>query len=177
VVNAGLIGGPLGFDEDLYEVGLRASYYFPVIWNRDHNLNLQGWMRSVETYGDTDQVPIFDRLFLGGSRTLRGFDFRDVSPVDDRGNPVGGQTMLFASAEYTIPLSELFRWATFYDWGVVNSDAFDPNLDEVNSNYGVGLRIDMPGFPLRFDYSWQHLASESNASSGGQFSFLIGYSF
>jgi len=177
ILSAGLIGGPLGFDEDIYELGARASYYFPLIWNRDHNLNLHGWARTVDFYGDSDRVPIFDRLFLGGARTIRAFDFRDVSPVDENGDPIGGQTMLFASAEYTIPLTELFRVAGFYDWGVVNLDPYDASTDEMNSSYGIGLRIDMPGFPLRFDYSWQHFASEWNESNGGKFSFLIGYSF
>jgi outer membrane protein insertion porin family len=116
-------------------------------------------------------------LFLGGSRTIRGFDFRDVSPVDAQGETVGGQSMMFATAEYTVPLSELFRWAVFYDWGVVNPDSYDASMDEMNSSYGTGIRIDMPGFPLRFDYSWQHLSSEYNESNGGKFSFLIGYSY
>lgn len=177
ILNATLTGGPLGFDEDIYEVGYRASYYYPMIWNRDHVLNLQGWARTVDFYGDSDRVPIFDRLFLGGARTIRAFDFREVSPIDDEGNEIGGQTALFATAEYTVPLSELFRVAGFYDWGVVNLDAYDASTEEMNSSYGVGLRIDMPGFPLRFDYSWQHFASDWNESNGGKFSFLIGYSF
>ncbi len=175
VLNTGFTGGALGGDEEIYEVGIRSSYYYPTVW--DHVLNLQGWVRSVEYYGDSNRVPIFDRLFLGGTRTLRGFRFRDVSPVDENQDPVGGQTMYYASAEYLIPLSEMFRYAMFYDWGVVNAESFDTDLGEANSNYGVGLRIDMPGFPLRFDYSWQHLNSEHNAQSSGRFSFLIGYSF
>jgi outer membrane protein insertion porin family len=100
-----------------------------------------------------------------------------VSPVDENGDPVGGQTSMFASVEYTIPLSEMFRYAMFYDWGVVNSDSFDIDVAEANSSYGLGLRIDMPGFPLRFDYSWQNQSSEANEDPGGLFSFLIGYSF
>lgn len=175
ILNTGFTGGILGFDESIYEVGARTSYFYPIVF--DHTLNLQGWVRSVDFYGDSDRVPIFDRLFLGGSRTIRGFDFRDVSPVDESGDPIGGQTSIFASAEYTIPLTDMFRYAMFYDWGVVNSDSFDPDIENVNSSYGVGLRIDMPGFPLRFDYSWQHESSESNEDPGGLFSFLIGYSF
>ncbi|MDF3129416.1 outer membrane protein assembly factor BamA [Kiritimatiellaeota bacterium B1221] len=175
ILNTGFTGGPLGFDESIYEVGARSSYYYPVFF--DHVLNLQGWARSVDYYGDSDNVPIFDRLFLGGSRTIRGFEFREVSPVDDSGDFIGGQTSLFASAEYTIPLSEMFRYAMFYDWGVVNLDSFDASIEDANSSYGIGLRIDMPGFPLRFDYSWQAQSSEANKDSGGLFSFLIGYSF
>ncbi|MCC5843893.1 MAG: outer membrane protein assembly factor BamA [Verrucomicrobia bacterium] len=175
VLNTGFTGGPLGADEDIYEAGVRASHFYPVIW--DHVLNIQGWVRSVEYYGRSERVPIFDRLFLGGARTIRGFKFREVSPVDEEQREVGGQTMMFASAEYSIPLSEMFRYAMFYDWGVVNPDSFDLAADEPNSSYGIGLRIDLPGFPLRLDYSWQHLNSEHNERERPRFSFLIGYSF
>ena len=175
VLNTGFTGGPLGGEVDIYEVGARSSYFYPTIF--DHTLNLQTWIRSVDFHGDSDRVPIFDRLFLGGSRTIRGFDFREVSPVDDDGDFVGGQTSMFASIEYTIPLSEMFRYAMFYDWGVVNADAFEPSTDEANSSFGVGLRIDMPGFPLRLDYSWQAENNENNEEDSGVFSFLIGYSF
>lgn len=175
VLNTGFTGGPLGADTEIYEVGVRASHFYPVIW--DHVLNIQGWVRSVDYYGDSDRVPIFDRLFLGGARTIRGFKFREVSPVDEDQRELGGQTMMFASAEYSIPLSEMFRYAMFYDWGVVNSDSFDVDTEEQNSSYGLGLRIDIPGFPLRLDYSWQHLSSEHNERERPRFSFLIGYSF
>lgn len=175
VLNTGFTGGPLGADEDIYEMGIRASHFYPVIW--DHVLNLQGWARTVDFYGRSDRVPIFDRLFLGGARTVRGFRFREVSPVDENQREIGGQSMIFGSAEYTIPLTEMLRYALFYDWGVVNADSFDFGLDEQNSSYGIGLRIDLPGFPLRLDYSWQHLSSEHNERGRPRFSFLIGHSF
>lgn len=175
VLNTGVTGGPLGGDTDIYELGLRASHFYPVVW--DHVLNLQGWVRTVDFYGDSDRVPIFDRLFLGGARTIRGFRFREVSPVDENEREIGGQTSMFASAEYTIPLSEMFRYAMFYDIGVVNMDSFDFAADEINSSYGIGLRIDMPGFPIRLDYSWQHENSPHNERERGRFSFLIGFGF
>jgi outer membrane protein insertion porin family len=175
VLNTGFTGGPLGFDTDIYEVGVRNSYFIPMVW--DHVLNLQGWARSVDFYGDSDHVPIFDRLFLGGARSIRGFKFREVSPVDENGDEIGGQTSFLATAEYTIPLSEIFRYALFYDWGVVNSKSFDPALDEINSSFGMGLRIDITGFPLRLDYSWQNEASEHNDRKNGLFSFIIGHPF
>lgn len=175
VLNSGFTGGPLGFDTDIYDLGVRSSYFFPVVW--DHVLNLQGWAQTVDFYGDSDRVPIFDRQFLGGARSIRGFRFREVSPVDEDGNEIGGQTSLSATIEYTIPLSEMFRYALFYDWGVVNSDAYDASIDDVNSSFGMGLRIDMPGFPLRFDYSWQDRNSPHNERDRGRFSFLIGYTF
>lgn len=175
VLNSGFTGGALGFDTEIYELGIRSSFFYPMIL--DHVLNLRGRIRTVDFYGDTSRVPIFDRLFLGGPRDIRGFEFRDVGPRDDTEETIGGQSSTFAAIEYTIPLTDQFRYALFYDWGFVNLDAFDFGTDDFNASYGMGLRIDMPGFPLRFDYSWQQEADEVNESNSGRFSFLIGHSF
>lgn len=168
-------GGVLGADTDLYKLEARTSHYIP-LWF-DHVLNLRGWAASVEEYGDSDRVPIFDRLFLGGARTLRGFEFRDVGPKDETGEPVGGKTGGFATAEYTIPVATSVRVAGFYDIGMVWADAFDPDFGDLNSDAGIGVRLDIPGFPLRFDYAWPLEADEFNDRSSGRFNFLIGYVF
>ena len=164
-------GGLLGMDTELYRLEGSTVKYFPV-WI-DHVLSIKGWGAVVEEYGDSTRVPIFDRLFLGGARTVRGFKFRDIGPKDERGEPIGGRTASYATAEYTIPLFESFRLAGFYDVGMVWSDAYDFG-DSWNSAVGTGIRIDIPGFPLRLDYGWPLEADEFNDSSG-RFSFWIGY--
>jgi len=173
---AGMVaGGPLMGDTDIYLLEAQASKYVPVWF--DHVFSLRGWTAAVDSYGDSSTVPIFDRLFLGGARTLRGFDFREVGPKDENGEPVGGYTAWFASAEYTIPLARLVRLAVFYDIGMVYEETFESNWDYYNSDYGVGIRFDIPGFPLRFDYAWQLEADDFNDSGSGQFQFSIGYSY
>lgn len=168
-----LAGGPLGFDTDLYSLEFRTSQYIP-LW-AEHVFNLRGWISTVKEYGDSDRVPIYDRLFLGGARTIRGFDFREVGPVDETGESIGGKSSWYLTGEYTIPLVERFRFAGFYDMGMVMPEAYDWELGDYNSSAGVGLRIDMPGFPLRLDYSWPLEAEEFNDRSSGRFSFLIGH--
>ena len=51
-------------------------------------------------------VPIYDRLYLGGSNNLRGFRFRDVGPKDTNNQPIGGQSMARATAEASFPIIE-----------------------------------------------------------------------
>src|SRR5205814_10147115 len=70
-------------------------------------------------------VPIFDRLYLGGSNNLRGFRFRDISPKDFQGQPLGGQSMARGTVELTFPIIEKARGAIFYDAGLVNPDPWD----------------------------------------------------
>jgi outer membrane protein insertion porin family len=147
----------------------------PLWW--DHVLNLRGWASVVETWGDGVRVPIFDRLFLGGARTLRGFDYREVGPKDETGEPVGGLSGWMATAEYIVPLAEKFRVAAFYDIGMVYDEAYEFDSSDYNSDVGVGIRFDIPGFPLRLDYAWPLEADEFNDRSSGRFQFTIGYSY
>lgn len=174
LLDAGLTGGIFGFDVDVYNVGIRSSYFYPMIF--DHVLNIHGWARVVDFYDDTTYVPLFDRLFLGGPRTVRAFDFRDMGPRDENGEPIGGQSSAYFTVEYTVPVVEQVRIATFYDWGVLNLDAFDFDPSNYNDAFGIGIRIDMPGFPLRFDYAWPITADEFN-DEGGRFNFLMGRSW
>lgn len=171
-LSAQLAGGILGGDTDLYRLEFRPSHYAPLWFG--HIFNLRGWLAVVDEYGDSDRVPIFDRLFLGGARTVRGFSFRDVGPKDENGESIGGKTAVYATAEYTIPVFERLRTATFYDVGMVWEDAYDIAGDW-NSSAGIGLRVDIPGFPLRLDYAWPLETDEFNDRSSGRFHFLLGY--
>ncbi len=164
-------GGILQGETDIYSVQLRTSQYWTP-W-LDHVFSLRGQAGVVDYYGDSDHVPIFDRFFLGGPFTMRGFDYRDVGPVDDDAEPVGGNSRLFGSAEYTIPVVEGVRFAGFYDIGMVWEDAWDFD-SSLNSDIGIGVRFDIPMFPIRFDYAWPLETDEHNDRSSGRFSFAIG---
>jgi outer membrane protein insertion porin family len=65
-------------------------------------------------------VPIYDRLYLGGSNNLRGFQFRALSPKDSNNQPIGGQSMWRATGEITFPIIEKARFAVFSDVGAVD---------------------------------------------------------
>jgi len=158
-------------------------------------------------------VPIFDRLYLGGANNLRGFQFRDISPKDSNNQPVGGQSMVRATVEASFPIVEKARGAIFYDCGFVNPDAWDfgpetiavprsanalatltydranhitppaflmgsgirRTFDSFASDYGVGLRLDLPIGPLRLDYGFP-IDTAGNAKHG-HLNFSVGYQF
>lgn len=151
-----LSGRALGGDNEVYTLGLQARHWLP-LW-AGHVLSLRLRAESVDAFGGQDEVMIGDRLFLGGGRTLRGFEYRDVGPkVLPAGggdhHPVGGLTLAMASVEYTVPLFKVLRLAAFYDIGNVWSESFDADFGEFASSAGVGIRFDIPGFPIRFDYA------------------------
>ena len=179
--SATLAGGPFGGETDTYQFQLRASQFVPLWFS--HVLNLRGWTSVIEEYGDTDHVPLFDRLFMGGPRTVRAFKFREVGPKDDTEEPIGGRSAAYGTVEYTIPVVEKVRLALFYDVGVVWLDIFEENLEEpavgdgvVCDGWGLGVRFDFPSFPIQLDYAWP-INTDETLSDSGRFSFSIGYTY
>jgi len=167
------VAGP-GGTEQIYGFDVEASKYWRLPW--DTILLINAEVAGVDAWGDqTKLVKIYDRLFLGGSNNLRGFDFRDVGPKDHNGEPLGGQSMARATIEWTFPIVEKARGALFYDTGFVNTNPWDYNFNNVASDIGFGLRLDLPIGPLRVDYGIP-LQQAGNHGSG-KFNFNVGYQF
>ena len=187
-VSATLAGGPFGGETDTYQFQVRAAQHVP-LWF-DHVLSLRGWTSMIEEYGDSDRVPIFDRLFLGGPRTVRAFKYRKVGPKDEDREPIGGRSAAYGTVEYTIPVVDKVRFALFYDAGVVWEDLYKegtvyPEGDEpeeavgdgvVCDGYGLGVRFDFPQFPIQLDYAWP-VNTDDMLGDSGRFSFIIGYTY
>lgn len=176
-------GGPMGFDMDFYDVGLQTTTFIPLWFG--HVLNLRTRVEFVEPFGDTDEVPLSERLFLGGGRTLRGFRYRDVGPkvirpIEDTDRyvdrPYGGQSLFMANAEYTVPVVKAIRIGFFYDTGNVWSEQYKVNLGDLASSAGLGLRLDVPGFPIRIDRAWA-LKMDDNFTDEDKWVIWIGYDY
>jgi outer membrane protein insertion porin family len=199
-----MAGGALAGDVDYYRLELRASQYWnpgqlfseTSFWQdffAGHVLEVSGRVGVIEAYGDGDRgirgrVPLFDRWYLGGLYSLRGYRFRQVGPRDSvSGEPTGGGTYWFGGAEYSVPIIERLRFAVFYDAGMVYQDAysFDPQsfvdaegklqtTQSYNDNWGVGLRLNLPIGPLRLDYGIP-MTHDSRSGGGGRFQFGVGW--
>ncbi len=167
-----IAGGFLGGDTQIYALDLEGSQYFHL--PKDTILVLNGELATVSQWGNGNEVPIFERLFLGGSNNLRGFPFREVGPQQN-GEPVGGQSMARATLEWTFPIIEKARGALFYDTGFVNTSEWSFGFNHMASDVGVGLRLDLPIGPLRLDYGYPVMRDGYNG--GGHFNFNVGYQF
>lgn len=169
---AEVAGGPFGFETDFYKIELRTMWYFKGFYE-GHILEVGGKSGVVDSYGGSDRVPFFDRWFLGGAYNLRGFSYRDVGP-HDRGEPIGGNTYVYGTLEYSVPIIERLRFALFYDIGNVYADAYDFNIGDYVDNWGIGLRLNLPIGPLRLDYGIPINRGPDNRG-GGKFQFTVGY--
>ena len=176
-------GGPMGFDMDYYDVGLQTTTYIPLWFG--HVLNLRSRFEFMEAFGDSDEVPLSERLFLGGGRTLRGFRYRDVGPkvirpIEDSDRyadrPYGGQSLFMANAEYTVPVVKVIRIGFFYDTGNVWSEQYKVDFKDLASSVGMGLRLDVPGFPIRIDRAWAQKADD-DFTDEDKWVIWIGYDY
>ena len=168
-----LAGGFLGGDTQFYGIDIEGSQYFHLPW--DTILLINGEVATVNTWGNGDIVPIFERLYLGGSNNLRGFPYREVGPQDHNGEPTGGQSMARLTVEYTFPIVEKARGAVFYDTGFNNSDPWSFGFNHTVSDIGIGVRLDLPIGPLRLDYGYP--LQRDGYNGGGHFNFNVGYQF
>src|SRR5213083_1594965 len=165
-----ITGGFLGGDTQIYGLDLEGSQYFHL--PKDLILLINGEIATVNQWGNGTEVPIFERLFLGGSNNLRGFPFREVGPQEN-GEPIGGQSMWRTTVELTFPIIEKARGAVFYDTGFVNSSAWSFGFNHIASDIGIGLRLDLPIGPLRLDYGYP--IQRDGYNGGGHFNFNVGY--
>ncbi|OAI43071.1 hypothetical protein AYO41_03030 [Verrucomicrobia bacterium SCGC AG-212-E04] len=176
-------GGPLGGSTQIYGLNFEGSYYRPLPY--DMILLFNGQIATVVRWGDgvNKQVPLEDRLFLGGANNLRGFDYRDVGPKNQFNQPIGGQTIARFTTELTFPIIERVRGAVFYDGGVNYLRPYMFGFQKYASDAGIGLRLDLPVGPVRVDYGipitnpYQGSFGAPPLSKTGKFNFNVGYQF
>ncbi len=170
-------GGPLWGQTNIYQAQIDAQKVF--LLPADLIFSINASTGIVNNYGSSPNVPLFERYFLGGSRSVRGFDNQGVGPVfPGTTEPEGGRTDGYAQFELSAPVVDRVRVALFYDAGFVESKFADYShaVDDYNAAVGVGLRLNLPIGPLRFDYGIPVKSTDVNKSTG-RFDFDVGYQF
>jgi len=121
-----------------------------------------------------DDLPIFESYYLGGFQTLRGFDFRGVSPKQN-GVRVGGRFSTYGSVQYRFPIlvNDALQGVVFSDFGTVNQNV---KFDDIRASVGAGVRVSLPQAfgpaPLAFDLAFPVLGPDGDEEQ--IFSFNIG---
>ncbi|MBN2489593.1 MAG: outer membrane protein assembly factor BamA [Planctomycetes bacterium] len=154
-------GGCLGGSEDFNKIELLGEAGLPLYTTaagQVHVFGLRGRVGWAEEFGRSDFVPLVERFFIGGSETLRGFDFQGVGPRDRNGDVTGGQAMWATSLEYRFPLvAPMLRGLVFWDAGALAERLGDDALDQVRHSVGFGFRITIPFLgprPLALDFGF-----------------------
>lgn len=176
--SAALGSSALGGDTDLLQTSANAGLYINPF--RSHVVNLRGGVESADPYGDTETVALSLRRFLGGHYDLRGFKYNTVSPLNDKGVPIGGQSAWWSTIEYQLPVGPRLDLAFYYDVGDVGLDAYQFSGEGPVSDWGIGVLIRADNFPVRFDVATPIETLEGdkeNEVGKTHFSFSAGYRF
>ncbi|MBP5430226.1 MAG: outer membrane protein assembly factor BamA [Elusimicrobiaceae bacterium] len=169
-----LAGGPVGGDLDLWYLNARSIFNYTVLnvgGNYPIVFVLSNKIGSVRPYGRTQEVPPYEKFFLGGADTIRGYE-----RAGEIGPKYGGTTYYVMNAELRFPLARegrrnMAQFAFFFDLG--NSwDHYDdlefslgPDENQFKAGVGVGLRLTTPSLPIRIDwgYGLNHRAGEDRS--------------
>jgi outer membrane protein insertion porin family len=154
-------GGPLGGDNYFVKTVGEGSWFFPLPLSTV--LNLRGKLGFIEPYGGTT-APIYEKFFVGGLFTIRGFEYGEAGPVDENGEPLGAEKMVIFNSELTFPLSrELgIRGAVFWDIGK-GFDRFS-DLTPLKTGAGFGIRWFSPFGPIVIDMGFNLNPKEGEKS-------------
>ena len=167
--------GGLKFTRSRYDI----TYYRPLVGK----LVGAGHARVSFAEGyDGDTLPVFERYFMGGPTTLRGFTIQDIGPKDLTGNPVGGSKALLLNLELQYPFTKSIRGFVFYDRGnvygngpIMTTTTKNFDLAEMRHSIGAGFRFISPFGPMGFAYGVK--LDPRTGEEIGQFHFSAGSAF
>jgi outer membrane protein insertion porin family len=168
-------GGFLGGDVNLHKTRLQFVKFFPI--GKRHTLGMQFVHEGISAFGDTP-VPLYEKIFLGGERSIRGFDIYRIGPRNEYGAVIGGNKALYLNLEYLIPLNQQISFVFFYDVGNAYDFGQPINLKNVYSSMGLELKIFVPmlNVPFRLIFSYNPRVLQPDESNFA-FRFAVGPSF
>jgi outer membrane protein insertion porin family len=198
---------------DLAGLGGNTNFYKPMVegvWYLKHGnrltLGMRGQLEYIHTFSGSKELPIFEKLFLGGEYSIRGFDIRTVGPQAPNGLVLGGNKSLLFNIEEQITIAGPVRLIAFYDAGQVQpgptlqgppafvseggsiATTVKPGgsftLKDFKTSTGLEVRFFMPvlnvPFRLIFAYNPQRdgvLDNQFQLQKAFQFRFAVGSTF
>jgi outer membrane protein insertion porin family len=149
---------------DLAVLGGNTQFYKPRlegIFYRRHfartSFGVRGQVEYISPVGQTETLPIFEKLFLGGEYSVRGFDIRSIGPSDpETGLVLGGNKSLLFNGEYLISIANPVRLILFYDAGQVVDTGQQFAMKNFRTSTGAEVRFFMPVLNVPFRLIFAH---------------------
>ena len=167
-------GGIFGGDNYFTKYELEHSIYVPLFWKVVGMVH--GEYGSIDGF-DGHLPPVYEKFFLGGILTLRGFPYRSVGPKDINGEPTGGTKQLYFNSELIVPIvpEQGFAFVVFYDTGNAWDFRGDVALDDLRQSAGAGIRWMSPMGPFRLE--WGYILDRQEGEPKSDWAFMIGNFF
>lgn len=168
-------GSFLGGDSSFTKLEGVSSWYFPL--PLETTFHVKGSVGYVLENKD-GKLPIYEKFFLGGLSTVRGFDNGKISPVDPETNErIGGEKMWYFNFEWIFPLIKDagLKGVVFFDTGNVYDESETYDISDMRSAVGFGFRWLSPMGPLRLE--WGYNIDPKPDEDQGVWDFSIGGQF
>lgn len=168
-------GGFLGGEIDLIKPRLEWSFFHPLVGNNVVGFHLE--YQFIKAFGGS-QVPFWERFYLGGERSIRGYDIYTIGPRSEMGTNIGGEKSLVLNAEYIIPVGGPLYAILFCDLGNAYGADQKVNLKNLYSSAGLEMRIFVPALrvPFRLIFAYNNRKIRADDSNFA-FRFAIGTTF
>ena len=167
------LGGDIGFMKYIAD----TTFYIPLFWGLLFAPHLEaGYVNKTKHYN----LPDYEKFYLGGIGSLRGFKRDDLAPKDSNGNSIGGDKYVQLNLDVVIPLlkEQGVYGGIFFDTGRVYGDneTVEFNPSDLRQSAGLGLRWLSPMGPVRIEYGWI-LDPEDDDSGPGNWEFSMASAF
>jgi len=168
-------GSFLGGDISLIKPQFEWSFFHPLVGNHFVGFHIE--YQFIETMGDS-QVPFWERFYLGGERSIRGYGIYSIGPRSEQGTNIGGEKSIVFNAEYVMPVGGPLYAVLFYDVGNAYSSDQKISLNDMYSSAGLEMRIYFTTLPiplrLIFAYNSRKIYPQD---SNFAFRFTLGTTF
>ncbi len=165
------LGGDIGYVKSIAELG----FYIPLPWSTTGFLHAEG---GYVTENSSGFLPDYERFYLGGINSMRGFDFRDISDFDENGAKIGGTSYVQFNVEYRIPLlkKQGIVGVIFFDAGNVYGQSRSFDITDLRESVGYGFRWYSPMGPIRLENAYI-IDPRGDESTSGRWEFAMGAAF
>ncbi|MCP5108596.1 MAG: outer membrane protein assembly factor BamA [bacterium] len=175
--NYRLSGGPLGGSVDLHKFKLQLVKFVPLWKRKKHVLGMQFVYQSLLSFGNK-VIPSWEKFHLGGEQSIRGYNYYDISPRNEKGDPTGGNKAFYLNLQYEIPFNRQLSAIFFYDAGNAYDFGQSISLKNIYSSMGLEIKVFVPmlNVPFRLIGSYNPRTVERD-DANFVFRFAIGASF
>ena len=166
-------GDPWGGRYQFYRLSGEGKKYWSIGWETVFAARLK--LGFADAIGAESNLPLSERLYAGGEKSVRGYGRRRLGPKSTANDPIGGLSLLEGSVELRRPLWQALGGALFVDFGQVSREAFEVPIDKLKFSAGFGLSYQTPLGPLRVDIGFPF--SPPRGDRPFQVHFSIGAAF
>lgn len=159
-------------ETDFFKMMIYANKYQSLSKRTVLAVSLRGG--TAKGFGNTRELPIVERFFLGGRTSVRGYNQDSLGPKGQDGTPTGGNAFAEGNLEIRNAVTKNLGIVTFLDGGNVWRKTEEMDL-QLKFSAGMGLRYSTPVGPLRIDYGYK--LNREVGESKGEIHFSLGQAF